>query len=108
MERPRDGANPEKINRFKLMLHLRGATVTGTFQDLTARPVLPKPIKNGKRFGERACFDVIDSTGDMRWCVFIRQGRLIGVWSEGPEGGPLLDGMGVGARMFAISADHRH
>jgi hypothetical protein len=64
---------------------------------------LSLPIRNGKLFGTRACFDVVTGDGDMRWCVEVKGDRLEGTWSGGPQGGPMLGGAGAGARTFPVS-----
>jgi hypothetical protein len=99
---PEDGSDLEKTNEFELRLHERKGTVTGEFMD--GSPVLGpgRSIMNGKIFGDRACFDVVNEYGDMRWCVMVSGDRLSGAWSSGPEGGPLLGGAGVGVRFFRI------
>jgi len=103
-----DGTYPETVNRFELTLRETAAGISGEFKDLEAEPPVRHPIKNGGRFGERACFDIIDDGKDMRWCVSVRRGRLIGIWNRGPEGGPMVDGMGIGVRIFSIVADRAH
>jgi len=39
----------------------------------------------------------------MRWRVVVHGNRLTGVWDRGPEGGPPLEGLGPGARLFKIN-----
>ena len=88
-------------------------TVTGEFtrriSDLGNQAQTPSPqgrrrsILNGKTFGDRACFDVVNEYDDMRWCVTVSGDRLSGTWSGGPEGGPILGGAGTGARFYKIS-----
>lgn len=98
-----DGTYPENVHQFELHLQERGRSIRGYLRGLgpVSGPVLP--IKNGRRFGDRACFDVITENGDMRWCVSARGDRLEGAWSSGPQGGSSLRGAGAGARLFAIS-----
>lgn len=98
-----DGSYPEKVNAFELRLQDKKGTISGDFstQDETRKI---QPVKNGKRFGNRACFDIVLDSDDMRWCVEARGNRLSGTWSEGPQGGPLLNGAGAGARLFKITA----
>ena len=75
--------------------------VTGDFQ---RRPNTSRiALVNGKLFGDRACFDIVEDDLDMRWCVAVRSKTLTGIWSRGPEGGPLLGGLGAGVRLFKIT-----
>lgn len=107
------GAPLEQTNEFELRLHERKGIVTGEFTGRTpvtsgAALGLPREgsrllILNGKIFDDRACFDVVNEYGDMRWCVTVRGNKLSGTWSGGPEGGPILGGAGAGARFYEIS-----
>jgi hypothetical protein len=103
-----DGTYPETVTPFELTLNQNGKIVTGEFKNLNAETATLLKIKNGKMFVNRACFDIVDSDGDRRWCVSVHNEKLVGVSNKGPEGGPLLDGMGVGARLFAIEAERVH
>ena len=98
-----DGSYPEVVGEFEIRIWEKARSIYGSFQRRGSGqgPILP--IKNGRRFGDRACFDVITESGDMRWCVSARGSRLEGTWSSGPQGGALLDGAGLGIRLFAIS-----
>lgn len=98
-----DGTYPESVNEFELSLHDKGGTVTGEFVQRRRDGSAPVTIINGKRFGDRACFDVVTDR-DMRWCVWLSGDELAGSWSAGPEGGPMTGGGGAGARLFKISA----
>lgn len=98
-----DGSYPEKVNQYVLRLHESNGTVTGAFQRRGPNSGPGRSAMNGKVFGDRACFDILADEVDMRWCVVVRGDRLTGVWSLGPEGGPLLGGLGPGARLFKIS-----
>jgi len=60
-------------------------------------------MSKGKRYEDRACFDVVIGPEDMRWCVQVNARQLDGSWSGGPEGGPMLGGAGTGARFLKIS-----
>jgi len=99
-----DGSYPETVTPFELRLQEKNGGITGEFRggahDAAAEAY---PLKNGKIFGNRACFDIVIGSEDMRWCVLVRGNRLRGTWSEGPEGGPLLGGAGAGARLFGIT-----
>jgi hypothetical protein len=97
-----DGSYPEAVNEFELRLRESRGAVTGEFRRLGPSPSMAQTIKNGKLFGDRVCFDVIAENSDMRWCISVRATRLEGTWSSGPEGGPLLGGGGVGARLFSV------
>jgi hypothetical protein len=99
-----DGSYPQKVNAFELRLHERKGAVTGEFERRGTNVGPAQRLMYGKLFGDRACFDVITEETDMRWCLVARGNRLTGTWSNGPEGGPLLDGAGVGARLFKIAA----
>ena len=113
-DRPQEPDGPlEQINEFELRLHERKGIVTGEFARRTPvpsgaveGPAVEDPrlsILNGKIFGDRACFDVVNEYGDMRWCVIVRGNKLSGTWSGGPEGGPILGGAGAGVRFYEIS-----
>lgn len=102
-----NGAHPEESHKFELQLHRHADKVVGWFRSLDSDSSARQSIQNGKMFGQRVCFDVFDQGEDLRWCVSVRQNRLQGVWSRGPEGGPLLGGMGAGVRLFAVSAERR-
>jgi hypothetical protein len=97
-----DGTYPETIKPFTLRLRDKRGIVTGEFQGADVNGKSSYPVENGRRFGKRACFDVILESGDMRWCVEVNGRNLTGSWSAGPEGGPLLGGAGAGARVFGI------
>jgi hypothetical protein len=98
------GTQPEESSRFELRLRRSRDKVSGWFTNLDQDAKARRPIQHGRMFGQRACFDVIDQDSHMRWCISLRHDRLQGVWSRGPEGGPLLDGMGAGGRLFAVTA----
>ncbi len=111
---PQTGDDLEQRNGFELRLYERRGIVTGEFSRRVAaspsgtpqslRPeISPLSILNGKIFDERACFDVVNEYGDMRWCVIVRDNKLTGTWSGGPEGGPVLGGAGAGVRFYEIS-----
>jgi len=97
-----DDSYPEAVNNFELRLHESKGAVTGEFRQLGRARSFEEPIRNGRLFGDRACFDVVTEDDDMRWCISVRCPRLEGTWSRGPEGGPLLGGGGVGARLFKV------
>jgi hypothetical protein len=103
-----DGTYPETITAFELTLRRNGTTLTGEFRRLGGQSAARILIRNGKMFGDRGCFDLIDSAQDMRWCLTVGQNELSGIWSRGPEGGPLLDGLGIGTRLFGIKAERVH
>ena len=96
-----DNTFPETVSDFELRLIDRNGKITGEFRDGGEHGAWVR-IRNGKRFGERACFDVVRGRDDMRWCVQAASEKLAGAWSSGPQGGPLLRGAGVGARLFKI------
>jgi hypothetical protein len=98
-----DGSFPETVTQFELRLHAKNHGFAGTFRRLQGGDSF-QPLKNAKRFGDHICFDVTLDSEDMRWCVRARNNQLRGTWSAGPEGGPLLSGAGVGARLFKIEA----
>jgi hypothetical protein len=91
------------VNEFEIGVHESSGSITGEFRRLRPFPGLVRPLENGKRFGKRACFDVKTEEGDMRWCIQARGEQLSGTWSNGPEGGALLNGAGEGARIFSIT-----
>lgn len=100
-----DGSYPESVTKFELRLQEgRGGVVTGEFHEVGVSKPTARSIKNGKRFDDRACFDiVIEPDDDMRWCVQVKGRDLTGSWSAGPEGGPMLGGAGTGARFFQVT-----
>ena len=100
---PQAGDPLEQINEFELRLRVRHGTVTGEFQRLGANTSPDRHVTNGKIFGERACFDVVDEYSEMRWCITASGDRFSGTWTKGPEGGPILGGAGFGVRAFDIS-----
>jgi len=102
-----DGAYPENVSKFEISLKEDAGRVTGEFRKLGPVPDRTLRIENGKMFGTRACFDIILDEEDSRWCVEARRDRLIGSWARGPEGGPLLDGAGTGARLFGITGSRQ-
>ncbi len=98
------GSYPKIQNEFMLRLHEKAGLITGDFQVLRPSPGRVQPVMDGKRFGDRACFDLTAGGDDMRWCVLVSGKKLTGAWSRGPEGGPMLRGAGAGARLFKIAA----
>ena len=96
-----DGSYPEEVNEFEIRIIETRGKISGTFRRMRQGADTSVDLANGRRFGSRACFDVV-SDGDMRWCVEVRGDKLTGTWSEGPEGGPLSGGAGIGARLFLI------
>ena len=60
-----------------------------------------------KEICNRACFDILLDSEDMRWCVQVRRNQLIGAWSKGPEGGPLLGGAGPGSASSKLAVHGR-
>jgi len=98
-----DGSYSEHRNRFQIQLREHNDIVKGKLRIFDGHANKEIGVQNGKRFGKRACFDVILGS-DMRWCVYLQGRRLKGSWSTGPEGGTLLDGAGPGARLFGIDA----
>jgi hypothetical protein len=103
-ERPPEAGDPfEQRNEFELRLHVRQGTVTGEFQRRGTNSGPDRPVTNGKIFGDRACFDVVNEYGDMLWCIVVHGNKLSGTWTKGPEGGPILGGAGFGVRSFEIS-----
>ncbi|GEM_PF-4127539 len=104
--RTRDNPAGESTHPFELTLHEKGRWITGEFRQTDA-PGPSQRVKHAGRFGDRACFDVMSSDGeneDMRFCVVLQSGNLTGIWSGGPQGGPILGGMGPGARLFEVRA----
>jgi len=97
-----DGSYPETVSAFELRMQDRDGIIVGQFRLAHEKGKL-QPLKNGKRFGSRACFDVELDSDDMRWCVQVKGDQLTGAWSKGPQGGPLLNGAGAGARLFKIA-----
>jgi hypothetical protein len=101
---PNDKVAVESAHEFELRLNETDGTISGEFHQ-TDSTLPTQSLRNAKRFDDRACFDVtLDDGTDMRWCVSLRHGDLVGMWSKGPEGGPALGGLGVGARLFEIKA----
>ena len=99
-----DGRYPETITRFELILKTQGTRVVGTFTNLDEVPLKSQPIQNGKRIGDRFCFDVFTTGEDCRWCVRAHGSDLEGTWNRGPEGGPATGGLGAGVRLFQVRA----
>jgi len=99
-----DGSYPETVTRFELILKIQGARITGTFSNSGEVPARIQPIRNGGRFGDRVCFDLLDGGDDHRWCVAANRGDLRGTWNLGPQGGPAAGGLGPGARLFGLRA----
>jgi len=83
---------------------VRRGIVTGEFQRRGTNSSSNRPLASGKLFGDRACFDVVNEYGDMRWCVTVSGDRLSGAWTRGPQGGRILGGAGFGVRSFDIDA----
>src|SRR5580658_985750 len=79
---PAPGGSAEKVNEFRLdIAEQPHGAFTGHFEKVGSR-LGRQEIQNGKRFGDRACFDVSDDDGaDMRWCVTVQRDSLQGVWS---------------------------
>lgn len=98
--RPTRDKSGQKKN-FTLVIKRRGRSWAGILAGDEIQP-RQQSISNEGWFGDRFCFDALDDDNDMRWCVAADRNRLSGVWSLGPKGGRLLDGMGAGARLFAI------
>lgn len=103
----KDNSYPEVVNQFEIELHEASGRITGAFRYLGPGAAFSLPVTNGRMFGSRACFDIVTRDDDMRWCVAVRRNKLIGTWTTGPAGGPLLNGMGAGVRLFRISADRQ-
>jgi hypothetical protein len=99
-----DGRYPETVTRFDLTLKTQGTRVIGTFTNLDDVPPKPQPVQNGKRVGDRFCFDVFTVGEDCRWCIRAHGSNLEGVWNRGPEGGPSTGGLGTGVRLFQVHA----
>lgn len=99
---PQAGDPLEQINEFELRLHVYQGTVRGEFQRRGTNSGPDRPVTNGKMFGDRACFDVVNEYDDMRWCVVVHGNKLSGSWSGGPEGGPIFGGAGAGVRSYDI------
>ncbi len=94
----------ETKNPFEIHLNDANGRISGEFRQLGSTAPA-QPVRNGKRFGNRACFDVdLDDETDMRWCVELHHGNLEGLWNLGPEGGPALAGQGPGVRAFSVKA----
>lgn len=91
-----DGSFPETVHKFELHLVSRHGITTGWLVDGSEKPITRRRIVDVGRFGDRLCFDVRDVGVDMRWCVSINKNHMYGSWSLGPQGGPLLNGMGSG------------
>jgi hypothetical protein len=99
-----DGIYPETVTRFELILKTQGTRVVGTFTNLDEAPLKTQPVQNGKRIDDRFCFDVFIGGEDGRWCVRAHGSDLEGSWNRGPEGGPMMGGLGSAARLFQIRA----
>lgn len=67
---------PENVNEYELRLHDRNGAVTGEFRHRSNTSGVA--LVNGKRFGDRACFDIVEDGEDMRWCVAVHGKRLTG------------------------------
>jgi hypothetical protein len=100
-----DGSYQETQTKFELALKANGNTITGTFTNLGESPPKSQQIRDGGRFGKDFCFSVVISGEPCRWCIRANKTILDGVWNRGPEGGPMLGGLGVGARLFRIRAN---
>ena len=92
-----DGTFPETITAFELRLHERNGEITGEFREKGKKADSLLSQERERNSGNRACFDILLDSEDMRWCVQVRRNQLIGAWSKGPEGGPLLGGAGPGS-----------
>ncbi|HWF45543.1 MAG TPA: hypothetical protein VG168_00940 [Bryobacteraceae bacterium] len=99
-----DGSYPEVVNRFRLELLARNRVLNGSLTPVTGTDQSPRPISHAGLFHNKLCFDVDLDQIDQRWCVVAKGDRMTGVWTNGPEGGKLLAGMGGGARLFSIQA----
>jgi hypothetical protein len=99
-----DGSYPETVRRFELILKIEGTRITGTFLYLGEATTAAQPIRNGGRFGDRICFDILDGGDDHRWCVVANRDDLEGAWNLGPQGGPATGGLGPGVRIFNLRA----
>jgi hypothetical protein len=100
-----DGSYPERVNGFQLNLRVVNGAVLGRFEPIGAGIAPAQDIRNYAQVGSRHCFDITAADGDdMRWCLRLRGDRLEGVWNRGPEGGPIAAGLGIGARLFKVSA----
>lgn len=103
-----DAGAHETVHPFELRLNEKGGAITGVFRQLdTSAPA--ETVKNAKRFvGGRICFDLTELDPgfdfEMRWCVSLHHGDLVGQWNKGPQGGPGLGGAGIGVRFFDIKA----
>jgi hypothetical protein len=101
---PNDKVALESVHGFELRLKEVGGRITGDFRQVDSTAPA-RVLKNARRFEDRACFDVDTDDGmDMRWCVTLHRGDLVGMWNKGPEGGRILGGQGIGARLFEVKA----
>lgn len=99
-----DGSYPEVTHRFRLSIIEENKTIKGRLRDLGNGEPGPIPIRNVGYFDGRLCFDVDLHQQDERWCVYVAGNNMTGAWTTGPEGGKELEGMGVGTRLFVVSA----
>jgi hypothetical protein len=104
---PKNGevVTAEPVIPFEITLREHSGVISGNFVQIEDGKRLSVALKHGRRFHDRACFDIEQPDLDMRWCISVNGTALQGVWSLGPQAGPDLDGMGFGARFFRICGE---
>ncbi len=102
-QQPGPKSRDEGIAAFRLVFTENRGRLAGNFYTPSG-PAGGISLRGVGTFDYGLCFDVIEGEEDMRWCVRSTGSTMSGVWSGGPQGGPILGGLGVGVRLFQIDA----